>query len=100
MSTFADLKYSNSDVPGLGILQVKTTTPKRYRSGLQPISQHQAIIEKLKLESLAANSNAYKTVAHFTFHDGSVQEGVLELDSSWLRIRENFIAPTSKKSRL
>ena len=42
------------------------------------------IIEKLKLESLAdTNVNAtYKTVAHFTFYDGSVQEGVLELDSS------------------
>lgn len=60
------------------------------------------IIEKLKLESLAdTNVNAtYKTVAHFTFNDGSVQEGVLELDSSWLRVKENFIAPKSKKSRL
>ena len=55
------------------------------------------IIEKLKLDELISDSlsSTYKTVAHFTFSDCSVQEGVLELDSHWLKVKENYVAPSS-----
>ena len=59
------------------------------------------IIEKLKLDHLADSSDlnaAYKTVAHFTFSDGSVQEGVLELDAHCLRVKDNYVAPSSSSS--
>ena len=35
----------------------------------------------------------YKTVAHFTFPDGTVYEGVLELDSHTLQVKSNYLEP-------
>jgi len=54
--------------------QATPAKKRQYLSGLQPISPQQMIIEKLKLDSLVDGSlNAtYKTVANFTFSDGSV----------------------------
>ena len=38
----------------------------------------------------------YKTVANFTFVDGTVMEGVLELDDSKLSVVNNYVAPVKK----
>ena len=38
----------------------------------------------------------YKTVANFTFVDGTVMEGVLELDDSRLSVVNNYVAPVKK----
>ena len=38
----------------------------------------------------------YKTVANFTFVDGTVMEGVLELDSNRLSVVNNYVAPAKK----
>ena len=49
------------------------------------------MIEKLKKDELGAGP--YKTVANFTFADGTVMEGVLELDDSRLSVVNNYVAP-------
>lgn len=35
----------------------------------------------------------FKTLAHFTFSDGTANEGVLELDNRELRVKNNYVAP-------
>ena len=52
------------------------------------------MIEKLKKDELGAGP--YKTVANFTFADGKVMEGVLELDDSRLSVVNNYVAPAKK----
>ena len=37
----------------------------------------------------------YKTVANFTFVDGTAMEGVLELDDSRLSVVNNYVAPAN-----
>ena len=49
------------------------------------------MIEKLKKDESGAGP--YKTVANFTFADGTVMEGVLELDESRLSVVNNYVAP-------
>ena len=100
-STLADmLQKFKSEVqigkPGSATGKVTPNKGSDFRSGLKPISNHQMIIEKLKLDELLSESHTsttYKTVANFTFTDGSVQEGVLELDSHQLKVKENYVAP-------
>ena len=52
------------------------------------------MIEKLKNDEVGMGP--YKTVANFTFVDGTAMEGVLELDNERLSVVNNYVAPAKK----
>ena len=78
MTTFAEMKFHSEVQLGKKPGSVSKASPivkgSHYRSGLKPITRQQMIIEKLKLDYLTDEcyNATYKTVAHFTFSDGSV----------------------------
>lgn len=42
----------------------------------------------------------FKTLAHFTFADGTANEGVLELDNRELRVKNNYVAAVTNDKEI